>query len=502
MSSAPPADRSREPPIPLVPITDLPIGTAARLPAPLTSMIGRQRELAAVRDLLTRPEVRLVTLTGPGGVGKTRLAIQVASEMESVFAGGVVFVPLAPLRDPDLVLPTIARAVGVREMPGRPLVAALAAALASKEVLLVLDNLEHLLGAAPGLAELLTTCAGLKVLATSRAVLRLSGEHDLLLPPLALPSIETRGPPSEPTVSSEGVAAIEDAAAVRLFIARARAARADFALTAGNALVVATVCQRLDGLPLAIELAAARVTALPPAALLARLERRLPLLTGGTQDQPARLQTMRAAIAWSHDLLTPAEQTLFRRLAVFAGGFTLEGAEFVSDGDPDNELPPASAIPPLDHPVLDVLTSLVDKSLLGPAQAVGISENPRFSMLETIREYAWELLEQSREAIPIQQRSAAFFLALGENLASRLSGAEMAGALDLLEVELSNVRAALAWTLDRGDTETALRLAAALYSFWNFRGHLDEGRTWLDAALSRPGPAPLTRIDGLLERAA
>ena len=440
------------------------------LPVQPTPLIGRESEVRAVCALLGRADVRLVTLTGPGGTGKTRVGLQVAAELIDQFADGVCFVSLAPIGDPGLVASTVAQTLGLREMGGGPLLVSLKAYLRDRSLLLVLDNFEQVLTAAPLVAELLTACPGLKVLVTSRAALRLSGEHESPVPPLELP---------DPTHLPD-LEALSQYEAVTLFIQRARAARPDFQVTNANAPAVAELCARLDGLPLAIELAAARVKLLSPQALLARLGRRLSLLTGGARDLPARHQTLRGTIDWSYDLLEAGERALFARLAVFVGGCSLEAAEAVCGGGDD---------PPPD--VLEDLALLVDKSLL--RQAEGPDGEPRFGMLETIREYAAERLEASGEAETPRRRHAEYFLALAEQAAPELLGPRQGAWLDRLEREHDNLRAALAWALERGEEALGLRLAAVLGHFWAVRGYLGEGQGLLERALARwpEAPAPL-----------
>jgi predicted ATPase/class 3 adenylate cyclase len=444
-------------------------GRPNNLPAQPTPLVGREREAAAAVALLGRDDVRLLTLTGPGGTGKTRLGLQVAADLLEAFPDGCWFVDLAPLADPALVPSAIASVLGVREEGGRPLAEALADHLRDKALLLVLDNLEQLLpAAAPGIGGLLAACPGLTVLATSRAPLRLRAEREWPVPPLGLPD-RARLPPLD---------RLTQYAAVRLFAERAQAVRPDFAVTTANAPAVAEICWRLDGLPLAIELAAARVKAFPPEALLRRLERRLGALTGGARDLPLRQQTLRGAIAWSHDLLGEAERVLFRRLAVFAGGATLEAAEAVAgpDGEAD---------------VFGALASLVDQSLVRQGEGPGAlpEGEPRFSMLETIREYGLEQLERSGEAEEAHERHATFFLALAEAAEGELGGPAQGAWLGRLEDEHANLRAALGWALER-EPGTALRLGGALRGFWEARGHLTEGRGWLERALAGGGGAP------------
>ncbi|HEV8636796.1 MAG TPA: tetratricopeptide repeat protein, partial [Chloroflexota bacterium] len=450
-----------------------PVVAPRRLPTPLTSFLGRDGEMAQVaRQLAT---ARLLTLTGPPGAGKTRLALEAARALASRFRDGAVFADLTPAADAGHVVPTIAEALAVREGGSQPIFDVLKVALQGREMLLVLDNFEHVLGAAPRVVELLEACPRLTALVTSRAALRVRGEHELPVAPLPLPDAGGLVDAARASAS----------AAVALFADRTREVQPGFAVTEENAAAVAEICRRLDGLPLAIELAAARGRLLPPAALLARLEPRLPLLTGGARDLPARQQTLRRAIDWSHDLLEPAEQALFRRLAVFVGGCTLPAAEAV--GGPAGELGIG---------VLDGLASLVDKGLLW--QRATPEGEPRVGMLELIREYALERLAAAAgdpaEAAAMQRRHAEYYLVLAEEAEPRLRAAEQVTWLDRLELEHGNLRAALRWWVEHGEVEHGLRMGGALRWFWYLRGHLTEGRTWLEKLLALPMPsAPRAR---------
>jgi len=431
--------------------------TAAQLPTPATRLIGRGRELDEVERLLGLPDVRLVTIMGPGGIGKTRLALEAGARASDEFANGVVFVRLAALTDCTLVIPTIAEALGVKEQAGEPLAQTLAHALRSRELLLVLDNIEQVLDAAPALADLLIAAPRLKLLGTSRARLRLSGEHVYLVPPLAVP---------EPSQLGD-LSTVSKSAAVALFSERARAAKPGFVLTAENVSAVAEVCTRLEGVPLAIELAAARIRMLTPRSLLERLGRCLPLLTEGAWDLPARQQTLRATIDWSYELLSRAEQSLFARLGVFVGGWTLETAELVC----------------VSEDVLQTLTGLQDNSLVGHEADLG---EPRYRMLEMVREYALERLDED-EAGHVRDRHAQAFVALAEQAESELVGPEQAVWQERLEREHGNMRTALGWLHESEQVELELHLAAALGRFWYVRGHLSEGRRRLEDALAHAG---------------
>jgi predicted ATPase/DNA-binding CsgD family transcriptional regulator len=438
-------------------LTSVSTSSVHNLHAPLSAFIGRAPEVAVVTDLLRRPEVRLITLTGPGGVGKTRLANRAAAEVADTFPDGVWFVALAPISNPALVLPGIAQILGVREAKDEPLAARLETFLADQQLLLLLDNFEQVVEAAPAIANLLGACPGLKALVTSRVRLRVSGEYEYPVPPLSLP------------VSQAASSAIGASQAVTLFIDRARAVKPELVLTAESAPAVAEICRRLDGLPLAIELAAARVKVLSPPALQARLERRLPLLTGGAKDLPARQQTMRDAIAWSYDLLASEEQALFRRLAVFVGGFTLETAEAVVGTDVGD--------------VFEGIASLTDKSLL--RQAEQDIDEPRYGMLETVREFGLEQMAASGEEEATRRAHADWYIQMAERTWEGFDARADAAWLDQIEADHDNIRAVLVWLDQTRDSAELLRLAGLLWPFWHRHSHRLEGRGWLARALDR-----------------
>jgi predicted ATPase/DNA-binding SARP family transcriptional activator len=461
-----------------------PARASARLPSYLTILVGRERELSEVNAMLSRPEIRLLSLLGAGGIGKTRLAVEVARELHDTFKDGAHFVPLAPLTDPATLAPAIAQAIDV-PLAGAGLPAEqLEEALRPRALLLVLDNFEQLLsepptsrkdgteGAAAFVARLLAGAPGLKILVTSRALLGLRGEQQFLVPTLALPA------PDQETATVGDLSAVP---AVRLFVERAQAARPDFALTGENAAAVAAICRRLDGLPLAIELAAARIPVLAPPALLVRLERALPLLTGGARDAPERQQTLRRTIAWSHQLLDPAEQVFFRRLAVFSGGFDLEAAAaMAADTQLEvEERPPAGSLE-----VLDRLSRLVNQSLVVAQTAQG---EPRFRLLETIREFALEQLEAHGEAEGLRRRHAKHYVHRVRAMGWVPRGPQASAWLDRLEAEHDNLRAALRWALRAGEVNMAARLAGHLEALWEMRGYGAEGLHWFEAVLEAGG---------------
>jgi predicted ATPase/class 3 adenylate cyclase len=444
------------------------------LPRQLTSFIGREKEMAEVKRLLST--AYLVTLTGSGGAGKTRLALQVAADEVEGFPDGAWFAEFAPIADPALVPKTVASALNVPEQPGREMTETLVDALGSKALLLILDNCEHLLAACADLvAALLRACPQVRILTTSREGLGVPGEALWRVPSLSLPDVRHL-PTSEDLVLYD---------AVRLFVDRAVASEPKFAVTSSNAPAVAQVCHRLDGIPLALELAAARVKVLAVEQIAARLDDRFRLLTGGSRTALPRQQTLRAAMDWSYDLLAPKERAVLRRLSVFAGGCTLEAAEAICAGKRIKE-----------HEILDLLTQVVDKSLV-TAEMVG--GEVRYRMSETIRQYAQDRLMASGKAAEVRTRHRTWYLALAERAEVRMIGAEETMWLNRLEVEHDNLRAALGWSsTEEEDAETRLRLAAALRLFWDYHTHWGEGRKWLETALAgSPDLKSISRVKAI-----
>ena len=433
--------------------------TPNNLPAQLTSFVGREEQIAEIKRLLGR--ARLLTLTGPGGTGKTRLALQIAAETMADYRDGCFFVDLAPITDPALVPTVIAQALGVPEAPGMSIMEGLQAHLHERELLLVVDNFEQVAIAAPVLEQLLTGARRVKALVTSRVVLSLRGEHEYSVPPLQPPDPDQKPDPAD----------LNRYEAVRLFVERALAVQPRFRLTAQNAQAVAEITARLDGLPLAIELAATRTKVMPPEQLLARLQQSLTLLMSGARTLPERQRTLRGAIAWSYDLLTEAERSLFKRLSVFSGGWTLEAAERVAQ--PEG----------LGLDALEGLSSLVDKSLVRADEHSG---RARFSMLETIREFGQSQLSAAGELELARRRHGEYFLELAAAAEPHLTGVDQGEWLGELERDHGNLRGALRWAVDTGQAQLAQEGAGALWRFWHQRGHLAEGRRWLDEVLALP----------------
>src|SRR5258707_1589619 len=435
------------------------------LPVQLTPLIGREQDAASAVMLLRRPEVRLLTMIGTAGIGKTRLALQVAADLLEDFPDGVYFVSLAPISDPNLVLATMAQTLSLKVSGNETVAECLSAFRQKKHLLLVLDNFEQVMAAASQVLELLAACPQLKLLVTSREILHLRAEQQFSVPPLAFPDLKHL--PDSDTLAQYP--------AVKLFIQRAQAVKHDFQVGPANAALIAEICIRLDGLPLALELAAARIKLLSPRALLARLDRRLQVLTGGARDLHERQRTLRATIEWSYDLLDAQEQRLFRRLAVFVGGCTLEATQAM-----------CHALDNAETNVFEAVTSLMDKSFVQLREEA--NDQPRLLMLETVHEYAWEALAAQEEVEAVRQAHAAYYLRLAEEAEHGLISPEQEQWLERLEREHENLRAALAWLVEQGELETALHFATALWRFWSLHGHHREGYSILEHLLTAAGP--------------
>ena len=441
------------------------------VPAALAPMVGRRRERLAVSDVLRNPEVRLLVLTGPGGVGKTRLALSVVEGLRSSFRDGVSFVDLSPISRSDLVLPTIAVSLGVRHSSNVPLMDAINATIRSRQMLLVVDNFEHVADAALLLTDLLMANPELTILVTSRSVLSVYGEHVYPVPPMSVPVV-----PDDAPAGTSLTRSLLASDAVQLFVKRASAVRSDFQLTNDNARDVATICRLLDGLPLAIELAAARIGILSPRMLAQRLQRRLPMLDDGPRDVPDRLRTMRNAVSWSYDLLDPDEQAVFRRISIFASTWTLiDGVHVVAD---HNDIGPSD-----EFEILDLVSSLVDKSLI--RQVDTDTESPHFGILQVLREFGLEQLDEAGEREELEQRHAMYMIEIAKAAGPELIGPNQVAWLERLANMHPDLRSAFAWAMQHEPPELALELATSLWRFGYTRGHTREGREWIKSALAR-----------------